>query len=47
MKMKISLKSGKFRNRIVIEIVTASIFYKAEEYHQQYYEKRDSGRCYL
>ena len=40
-------RSGKFRNRIVTEIVPALTFYKAEEYHQQYYEKRSGGKCYL
>jgi peptide-methionine (S)-S-oxide reductase len=34
--------------RIVTEIVTASPFYKAEQYHQKYYQmRRSSGSCYI
>jgi peptide-methionine (S)-S-oxide reductase len=42
-------KTGRFKNkRIVTEIVRASTFYKAEEYHQKYYQKKGGGgRCYL
>jgi len=32
-------KSGRYKNPIVTEIIPASEFYKAEEYHQRYYEK--------
>lgn len=32
-------KSGQFENPIVTEIVPASSFYKAEEYHQKYFKK--------
>ncbi len=32
-------KSGKFKRPIVTEIIPASEFWPAEEYHQQYYKK--------
>lgn len=33
-------QSGKYRGPIVTEIVPAAPFYRAEEYHQRYFEKR-------
>ena len=38
-------KSRKFKNKIVTEIMPSSEFYKAEDYHQQYFEKQK--RCML
>ncbi len=32
-------ESGRYRNPIVTEITQATTFYKAEEYHQRYFEK--------
>lgn len=38
-------KSGKYSRDIVTEITPASEFYVAEEYHQQYLEKRGASHC--
>ena len=35
--------SGRFRNPIVTEIVPAATFWRAEDYHQQYFEKRGAA----
>jgi len=37
--------SGRYRNPIVTEIAPAAQFYRAEEYHQQYLEKRGLATC--
>lgn len=37
----------RFLNPIVTEIMPANNFYKAEEYHQKYFEKRGGGGCHI
>ena len=37
--------SGKYRDPVVTEITPAATFWRAEEYHQQYFEKRGAGHC--
>ena len=36
-----------YRRPIVTEIVPAAPFYRAEDYHQRYFEKRGSASCHL
>jgi peptide-methionine (S)-S-oxide reductase len=38
-------KSGRFRQAIVTQIEPAPKFYRAEEYHQRYLEKRGQTHC--
>ncbi|OWY72050.1 peptide-methionine (S)-S-oxide reductase [cyanobacterium TDX16] len=39
-------KSGRFSRPIATEIVSAGPFYRAEDYHQQYLEKRGLRSCH-
>lgn len=39
--------SGKFRAPIATEITPAGPFWKAEEYHQRYLEKRGAASCHF
>jgi peptide-methionine (S)-S-oxide reductase len=38
-------KSGKYHKEIVTEIKPATTFWRAEEYHQRYFEKHGLSRC--
>lgn len=39
--------SSKYKNPVVTEIIKAKKFYRAEEYHQQYLEKKGASSCHL
>lgn len=39
--------TGRFPNPIVTEITPVSTFYRAEEYHQRYLEKRGLASCHV
>jgi peptide-methionine (S)-S-oxide reductase len=39
--------SGRYRRPVVTAIEPAGTFWRAEEYHQQYLEKRGGGSCHL
>ncbi len=40
-------QSGKYKRPIVTEILPAPEFYRAEDYHQQYLEKRGLSHCHI
>ncbi|HEY7114149.1 MAG TPA: peptide-methionine (S)-S-oxide reductase MsrA [Thermoanaerobaculia bacterium] len=40
-------KSGKLRRPIATEITPASTFWRAEDYHQRYLEKRGLANCHI
>jgi peptide-methionine (S)-S-oxide reductase len=39
--------SGQYKRPIVTQIVPAGTFHRAEEYHQQYLEKRGQASCHV
>lgn len=39
--------SGRFKSEVVTEITPTSTFYRAEEYHQRYLEKRGQTSCHV
>jgi peptide-methionine (S)-S-oxide reductase len=40
-------REGRYRRPIVTEVTPAGTFYRAEEYHQQYLEKRGLATCHI
>jgi peptide-methionine (S)-S-oxide reductase len=40
-------KSGRFRRTIVTAIEPAGEFYRAEDYHQKYFQKRGINACHI
>lgn len=44
---EIMSQSGRFQRPIVTEIAPATTFYRAEDYHQQYLEKRGLSSCHI
>jgi methionine-S-sulfoxide reductase len=40
-------RSGVYTNKAVTQIVPASTFYEAEDYHQDYFEKHRGRSCHV
>jgi len=40
-------RSGRFRRPIVTQIVPAQTFWRAEDYHQKYLQKRGAASCHI
>jgi peptide-methionine (S)-S-oxide reductase len=40
-------ESGKWSDPVVTEVAPAAQFWKAEEYHQRYFEKNGAGYCHI
>lgn len=40
-------QSGRYQKPIMTQIVPAAPFYRAEDYHQQYLEKRGQASCHI
>ena len=40
-------RAGRFARKIVTQIVPASDFWRAEEYHQRYFEKHGIAACHM
>jgi peptide-methionine (S)-S-oxide reductase len=40
-------KSGKWSDPVVTEVTPAAKFWRAEEYHQRYFEKNGAGYCHV
>jgi peptide-methionine (S)-S-oxide reductase len=46
-KAKTAVQSGRVPRPVVTEITEAGPFWRAEEYHQKYLQKRGKGSCHL
>jgi peptide-methionine (S)-S-oxide reductase len=46
-RVKAELNAGRFKGRVVTEIVPAGTFWRAEEYHQKYGHKHPGHHCTL